>query len=341
MFGFILINGEDLMLRGLPKKMKIARNMVLKTNEEIIKLLDEEPYHLSIEWLFKLVVQEINDQQHRAKNSVYLVDLMPNLKFMLRNEYLVKKDCTNAVQEFENQFPGTVSIDLCLPLDCLATIKSYVCPTTSEGQSDEMDVSRTSRRHALHENASRPFVKFFSQAQRLITVDASSGDKEAIWEAVRKLTADLQFPVKKHDDPVILFNFENLKMDWKGLNMHVIPLLKIAPNTDNETVLSSLEKLAQYVESTSSECSKFVVQVEGTHLATAKTEQLKRAIMFAAPAPGRADQAIQELNNVLKEPGHFKALCSTEDEMLVFPSSTDDEFCRRITVMFSDSHRAC
>ena len=63
--------------------------------------------------------------------------------------------------------------------------------------------------------------------------------------------------------------------------------------------------------------------------------------MFAAPAPGHADQAIQDLNDVLNQPGHFKALCSTEDEMLVFPSSTDDEFCRRITVMFSESHRVC
>ena len=108
MFGFTLINGEDLMLRGLPKKMKIARNLVLKTNEEIVKLLDEEPYHLSIEWLFKLVIQEINDQQHSAKKSVYLVDLMPNLKFMLRNEYLVKEDCTKAIQDFEKRVRNSV-----------------------------------------------------------------------------------------------------------------------------------------------------------------------------------------------------------------------------------------
>lgn len=101
MFDFTLINGEDLMLHAIPKKMKISRNVVLKTNDEIRRFLDEEPYHLSVELLFKLVSQEIGEQQAAKKRKVYLVDLMPNLKFMLKNEHLVKDDCTEEIQEFE------------------------------------------------------------------------------------------------------------------------------------------------------------------------------------------------------------------------------------------------
>lgn len=112
-----------------------------------------------------------------------------------------------------SQFPGTVTIDLNLPVEFLAKTKAPNCAKVTntkdnpQGQSDEADMSRTSRRHALYENAARPVVNFYSKVERLIKVDATSGNKEAVWEAVRKMTASLEFPVKKHDDPIILFDF--------------------------------------------------------------------------------------------------------------------------------------
>ena len=88
-------------MRGIPKKLKISRNIVLKTHEDIKLLLDDEPHHLSLEWLCKMVSQEIMDRQVKETRNVYLVDLMPNLKFMLKNEHLVKEDCAAAINEFE------------------------------------------------------------------------------------------------------------------------------------------------------------------------------------------------------------------------------------------------
>ncbi|XP_062503839.1 uncharacterized protein LOC134180674 [Corticium candelabrum] len=344
-FGFQLINGEDLIVRGIPKKLKISRNIVLKTHEDIKLLLDDEPHHLSLEWLCKMVSQEIMDRQVKEMRNVYLVDLMPNLKFMLKNEHLVKEDCAAAINEFEAKFPGTVTVELHLPVEYLAKTKSLFHPRLTNtkdspgGQSDEADMSRTSRRHALYEKAANSFVKYFSQAERLIEVDASSGDKVAIWEAVRKLMSSLRFSAKIHDHVLVLFNFSNLHLDWNLLNMHVIRLVEIASTTDS--VESAVETLARYVETTSFECLKFVVQVEGSQLDNIKTEQLKRAVMFTAPAPGHCDQQVREINDAIGQPDYFKALCSTDDETLVFPSSLGNEFCRRLTLLFSESHKAC
>ena len=105
MFGFQLISGEDLMLRSLPKKVKISRNVVLTTNREIMQFLEEEPHHLTIEWLFKLVLQELRAAP--KEQSLFLIDLMPNLKFMLKNENLVKERCCEEIEKFEKNVTGS------------------------------------------------------------------------------------------------------------------------------------------------------------------------------------------------------------------------------------------
>ncbi|XP_065844869.1 uncharacterized protein [Oscarella lobularis] len=344
MFGFQLISGEDLMLRSLPKKVKISRNVVLTTNREIMQFLEEEPHHLTIEWLFKLVLQELRAAP--KEQSLFLIDLMPNLKFMLKNENLVKERCCEEIEKFEKNFPGTIALELELPFaiffrNLTAHLNNANDPS-SGAQTDEADAGKTQRRHALHENAARPFVAYYRKANRLVTIDARSGDTDSVWEAARHFIAERELPVKKHDDTVVFFNFEGVKENWEKIDMHSIKLEEIVPSPLSASVGDVLQFLARYIETTSCEWSKFVIDVEGTSLALTTAQEFKKAILFRSEPNGFLNNCLRELDRLTGNRSGsslFKAFCSSENETLIFPKSSDEEMCRRLTVAFSETHR--
>eukprot|EP00118_Oscarella_pearsei_P018846 m.195900 g.195900 ORF g.195900 m.195900 type:complete len:186 (+) comp39525_c0_seq8:790-1347(+) len=132
---------------------------------------------------------------------------------------------------------------------------------------------------------------------------------------------------------------ECVNVNWDKLHMHVVHLKDIVTPTSSTGDI--LRSLAQYVESTSGECSKFVVQLEGTSLASATSDQFKKAILFRSQPQGFLDERLEELGHLTGRPSFFKAFCSAENETLIFPKSSDDELCRRLTVAFSERHREC
>ena len=81
-------------------------SVVSFTDSETSPMLpfQEEPGHISLDWLLSLVSHRI--EQESEDGISYLVDIMPNLKYMLKSPTLAK-DCKEGMKDFEEQ----VSVD--------------------------------------------------------------------------------------------------------------------------------------------------------------------------------------------------------------------------------------
>ena len=60
--------------------------------------LQEDPSHVSMDWILRKV--ELYIEQDNDKNATYIVDYVPNLKYLLRISDITK-DCKDAMNKFE------------------------------------------------------------------------------------------------------------------------------------------------------------------------------------------------------------------------------------------------
>ena len=108
-----------------------------------------------------------------------------------------------------------LAIDLALDQDHLiqninqthACTKSPVNgPKDDKGNSDEMDTSRTQRRFNIYINSVKEFLQYFEKDGKLLTVDTSCGNFDAIWDSVSNyvVESELATPVKGLEQ-VVLF----------------------------------------------------------------------------------------------------------------------------------------
>ena len=59
-----------------------------------------DPSHVTIEWVLQMVERRI--ERHNNPAATYLIDFIPNLKYMLKLEPLLK-DCTRHMEAFEEK----------------------------------------------------------------------------------------------------------------------------------------------------------------------------------------------------------------------------------------------
>lgn len=74
--------------------------------------------------------------------------------------------------------------------------------------SDEMDSYRMQRRYALYESAVLNFLQYFRETGRLVSVDASSGVAELIWQKIADFLIHMDFIPKRAVNCVIIFAFD-------------------------------------------------------------------------------------------------------------------------------------
>lgn len=74
-----------------------------------------------------------------------------------------------------------------------------------EQTSDEMDTSRTQRRFKIYLDSVAPFLEYFGNDDKLLTVDTSCGRIDSVWEALRDyvMESDLATPITCIDQVVI------------------------------------------------------------------------------------------------------------------------------------------
>ena len=60
--------------------------------------MQSDPSHVTLEWLFEMIKQRIDSDP----NAHYLIDFIPNLKYMLRSKFL-QENITEALEAFEEK----------------------------------------------------------------------------------------------------------------------------------------------------------------------------------------------------------------------------------------------
>lgn len=98
MFGFGFISAEDLILQKLPKKLAEDGVEPVLGTHELAEFLKDNPDVLTLDWVLEILQDEIK----KTPDKPILVDLIPNLKFMMRVEGFIKK-CDKEMEEFEKK----------------------------------------------------------------------------------------------------------------------------------------------------------------------------------------------------------------------------------------------
>ena len=76
-----------------------SSTMSANATKEITNFITQNPDEVTKEWLFKMIIDEIDE---KPEGSIVLVDMVPNLKFLLRATAFMQKDEKNeALEAFE------------------------------------------------------------------------------------------------------------------------------------------------------------------------------------------------------------------------------------------------
>lgn len=100
MYNFKFVCGEDLILEKLAKKMlqKTSECMGTTATRQLQKLMNEDSSQLTLHWVLELIDQEIL----KYPGKTVIVDMVPNLKFLIKAPGLVK-ECCSEMKEFEEK----------------------------------------------------------------------------------------------------------------------------------------------------------------------------------------------------------------------------------------------
>lgn len=106
-----------------------------------------------------------------------------------------------------------------------------------------------------------------------------------------------------------------------------------------------LDALSHYINTINDSTTHyFVIDPTGTNLMqnNLMTYKDRRALTFidvSTSPEGCVNKVSQHINSLtsLPEP-YFKAVCSCEDETILFPVSTDDEFCQQVALYMAEKH---
>ena len=98
MFGFAFISAEDLILQNLPLKAEGCGVEPINNTHGLADVVKENPEYLTLDWVLEIVLKELQNYPTQP----ILVDLIPNLKFMMRVDGFIKK-CDKEMEEFEKK----------------------------------------------------------------------------------------------------------------------------------------------------------------------------------------------------------------------------------------------
>ena len=72
--------------------------MELKTTKDVLDLIRREPEKVTLDWVLRLIQHHVEQDP----DKIYIVDLLPNLKLMQRNEHLIA-NCEEHLRAFEEK----------------------------------------------------------------------------------------------------------------------------------------------------------------------------------------------------------------------------------------------
>ena len=104
----------------------ISTKVGANATKEITNFLIQNPDEITREWLLQLVADEIDKQ---PQGSIVLVDIVPNLKFLLRATAFMQRDDRNTeLEKFETK------VCLFLPVCMCVCVCVCVCESMSKSK---------------------------------------------------------------------------------------------------------------------------------------------------------------------------------------------------------------
>ena len=82
---------------------QVVHSVELKNTKDIIEFIRKEPEKVQLDWVLRLVQHHVEQDPNR----IYIVDLLPNLKWLQRNEHL-----SNNADELLSNFEEKVNCAL-------------------------------------------------------------------------------------------------------------------------------------------------------------------------------------------------------------------------------------
>ncbi|XP_061181290.1 uncharacterized protein LOC133189894 isoform X1 [Saccostrea echinata] len=354
-YGLKLISTETILIEELSKKLDDPTSS--KRTEDIAALIKTQPELLRLQWVFSQVCNKIEKE---GKNNCFLWDFMPNLKFLMA-PFRNAKECENDFKIYENKFPISFAINFTVTnkknimapqcaVPVIAEQKDTNTPAGQPKQSDEADTGRLAKRARLYAECVEIFTEYFSKREKLVSMDVSSKAKEDIWDKVCEFFSNLEIPHVRNVDTVIFFIFDDKDaqnyhtdfLDAKRVNVRDMAVNISAPP---ERIIPAVCK---YIDDTYPIQKKFIVDLHQSSITRdcmKKWVLLKKAykslldpkkvIQFRDIAENVDVQRYIPLQTKSKHKlPKVSALCSSENEVCLFPSDVPHGLCKYVAGLY-------
>ncbi|VDI44635.1 uncharacterized protein LOC143082517 [Mytilus galloprovincialis] len=335
-FGFNTLNVENIILEELAKK--IEEPDPSRLTAQVQQLIKAQPELLRLDVVLKWVAKALTEMD---KDKTILVDWMPNLKYMQMVSTFVK-DCNHEFRFFEDKYPVSFAFYMLISQEKFVKKAVAECakhptatPKGKEGaaQTDEADVTRTSKRATLFTNAVKPFIDLFTKTGRLATLDMSTGNADDLWEKVVEFFSELNISFTRKIDNVILFTFTEddcvkLEIDRYNIDRICIKDLPIDLGQPAEKLIKVFVKL---LDTTDPIKKVYNIDCSGTGIQKdTLTEEYKKKIVFQDFGSYELTKFVPLIHPGKVKPTHLKAIASTENELCLFPDDTPIILCHWI-----------
>ncbi|KAH9510120.1 hypothetical protein Btru_043513 [Bulinus truncatus] len=339
-FDFTFINVEKLMLQKLVEHKHNTDNKKEQGDrkesvQELKKMLEEDPSTISLSWILREVTSVV-DMNPKGR---YLVDMMPNLKYIIRTANF-SQDCSCNMAVFEKRYPVSFSLYFSMITNGKPKGAKKVEEVVKEEkeeekpgfQTDEVDLSRTKKRALMFENSVKSFLDYFEKSERLMLVDASSKNGDVICSKVCEIFCKLGLRNQKLVNTILIFIFDSKVVDPDLLQEHDVEYVRLEePGTK-----LSLENLNDAIKSfvntlNHNEHKTFVVDLSATEITkNTPAEVEKTSIVFVNEAN------IDRYFDLPGCQGMFKTISSLENAVCIFPVDTDQSLCKKIAIAFNN-----
>lgn len=346
-FGFVHVNISEILNKELerfrPSTLQSRRGDT--ASKDLKAMLDSQAERFSMYWL----TNTLTSQVQQDLDATYLIDIIPNLKSMMRARYLTE-ECNYIMAEFHTKYPISFALNLAVPSDRLVQAKDMYSNSSMQetgGRGDEADASKLERRATLYDQITRNLLGYFDANGMLVTVDVTGGLTGVIWQKVRQLLCELEFRPLHSVGTVVLFEFD--PVDWSNFDlekyaMELVPLEAVVVGGGGSLeggLETQLRVLSRYIDSRANYADAFVVRSEGSRLpskTSISTQSLisvskKPALMFTDIGEDYLENYLQgrPKDYVPSEGGRkYKSISSMDNEVYLFPLDSSDTFCRYI-----------
>lgn len=344
-FGMEIINVENLILENLAKKVKDPDpNRIVPMIQSLLK---QEESFLRLDAVLRMVSRALLAHD---KTKFFIVDLMPNLKWMLNNPMFIK-ECADDFKTFEEKFPISFAIHFVVPKEKVINKLQVECakhPTTQKDpkkpdapkQSDEADSSRTQKRVILYQNSIKHFMDYFTSKDKVVTVDVSCGVPQVIWSKVCDFFTQFNFQSTCIPESVVIFGFDQSDLDEIQIGNYSLTVIKtkdLVPES-NASVEVLLDEICRTIDNSDPTGQVYAVDSTDTALTKdLKKDKTKRSIQFHEAGNDCRLGRYCSVNLTNKgDPVELQAVSSIHNEVCLFPKSVSADLCKWIAITMAE-----